>query len=117
MSYREHYAKKRASQMYFLGQSKEDVRDMLLTEGAGEQADALAAQYYDNYRVVRNHHQQQTRKSGSMYLIVGWVFIAGSLLYSLLTYLVYGNGNFIALTGLTVLGIAAVIKGMRDKQA
>ena len=115
MNYREQYAKREAIQMYARGQAKEAVVVMLKQEGAGDAADSLADSYKNDFAVIQQHQNRQTQKSAGMYRTVGIVFLAGALAYGLLTYWAYGNGSFVALSGLTIMGAAALIKGLSDK--
>lgn len=117
MNYREQYAKREAIQMYARGQEKDAVVAMLKQEGAGEAADTLADTYKDDLSIIQQHHSRQTQKSAGMYRTVGIVFLAGALGYGLLTYWAYGNGSFVALSGLAILGAAALIKGLADKNS
>jgi hypothetical protein len=117
MNYREHYAKREAMNMYARGQEKEAVVSMLKQEGAGDAADSLAESYRNDFAIIRQHQSRQNEKSAGMYRTVGAVFLAGALGYGLLTYWAYGNGSFVALSGLTFLGIAALVKGYTDKNS
>jgi hypothetical protein len=116
MNYREHYAKREAMNMYARGQEKDAIVAMLQQEGAGNTAEALADSYKEDFAIIQQHQSRQTQKSAGMYRTVGIVFLAGALGYGLLTYWAYGNGSFVALSGLTLLGIAALVKGLADKK-
>jgi hypothetical protein len=115
MNYREQYAKREAIQMYARDQDKAAVVAMLKQEGAGDAADTLADTYQNDFAIIQQHQSRQTQKSAAMYRTVGIVFLAGALAYGLLTYWAYGNGSFVALSGLTIIGAAALIKGLADK--
>jgi hypothetical protein len=115
MNYREQYAKRAAIQMYARGQAKEAVVVMLKQEGAGDAAETLADSYEEDFAIIKQHQSRQTQKSAGMYRTVGIVFLAGAVAYGLLTYWAYGNGSFVGLSGLAILGAAALIKGLADK--
>jgi hypothetical protein len=116
MNYREQYAKQTAIQMYAQGNQRDAVVVMLRKEGAGEKANELEEEYYQNYVFITNYHKNNSQKSASMYITIGWVLIAGSLVYSLLMYLLMNNGSTIVLTSLLIGGVISLAKGLLDKR-
>ncbi len=115
MNYRKHYAKREAIHMYARGHDREEVIAMLKQEGAGDAAAELADLYKDDFTTIQQHQSRQTQKSAAMYRTAGTVFLAVTLGYGLLTYWAYGSGSYVALSGLAILGVAALTKGFADK--
>ncbi|MDO7875972.1 hypothetical protein Q5H93_14605 [Hymenobacter sp. ASUV-10] len=115
MKYRESYAKKKAVQMYWLNQSREAVMAMLVEEGAGEQAPALADDYYRSYQFIKSEQAKQKRKAAGMYLTVGIVILVLGLGFMVITYIELNQTSFTAPIGILMVGIVAIIKGLRDR--
>jgi|GEM_PF-6099961 len=117
--YRERYAQKTAVAMYYAQRPYEEVLDMILAEGAPEaQAAALAKTYYQDYLSLCTANSKQKRKAAGMFLTVGIVFVAGSVLLSFLMYLLIDDGHsFIGFYGVMLLGLGAIVKGLLDQRA
>jgi hypothetical protein len=115
MKYRESYAKKKAIQMYWLNQDRETIMAMLVEEGAGEQAAALADNYYRSYQFVKAQHAQQKRKVAAMCLIIGGVFLVAGVGFMVITYLGLNRTSFTVPIGMLLVGTAAIIKGLVDR--
>ncbi|MDO7852325.1 hypothetical protein [Hymenobacter convexus] len=117
MNYREQYAKREAIYMYARGQHKEEVIAMLKREGAGESAAEFADAYLEDFTFIKQHQSKKTQKSASIYRTVGIVFLAGTLAYGLLTYWALGNGSYVVFTGLAIVGIFLLIKGLAGQRS
>jgi len=117
MKYRERYAKQAAINLYRLGKPKAVVVEMLVREGAGERANALADEYYANYEFVVNYHQKRKLTQANYFLLIGSVLVFSSLAYGVVTYLGLKSGYLVLLSGLLVSGIMFTVKGLADKSA
>ena len=116
MAYRESFAKQRAVQMYLLNHNQDLVEEMLRQEGAGEQASALALLYYRDYLFIKNKQSKAKIKNAKMELVIGITLITASLAYSVLTYFILENDNYLVFIGLLIIGAILTIRGLIDRQ-
>lgn len=116
MKYREQFAKTTAIKMFAQMSSREAVITMLQQEGAGEKADELGEEYYQDYLFIQSQYKRNSQKSGGMYITIGCVFIAASLAYSLLMYFALDDGSTVILSGLLISGIFSLVKGLLAKR-
>ncbi|RSK24167.1 hypothetical protein [Hymenobacter metallilatus] len=115
--YREKYAQKQAIHLYTIGQSCQQVQEMLLLEGAApEQAAPLALKYQKLQRLLATEDARKQLKTAGMLRTIGSVFAGGGIMLSLLS-LVYLTNHVVLYYGLIGLGVGLIIKSALDKKA
>jgi hypothetical protein len=114
--YREKYAQKRAIQLFTAGRGPE-VLPMLLEEGAApDQAEQLALQYQTMQRLLAAEDARKKRKAAQMLITIGAVFMVGSVVLSLLSWL-FLDGRYVVYIGILLFGAGLLVKGTLEKQA
>jgi UDP-N-acetylmuramyl pentapeptide phosphotransferase/UDP-N-acetylglucosamine-1-phosphate transferase len=117
--YREKYAKSTAINLFRQGKPLTEVVQMLVVEGASpEQATPLAHKYYQTYALLRVEDSKRKRKQAGMFKTIGLVFTLGSLVLSILSYLLIDDGgSFIGYYGVLGFGLLLWLKGVLDTRA
>ena len=116
--YREKYAQKRALQLFAAGRSRTEVLTMLTEEGASaEQCEPLADKYHKMHLLLRREDGRQRLKAAGMLVTIGAVLLAGGLLLTVGSWLVFDNGASIIFYGLLVSGGGLLAKGLVDRKA
>ncbi|MCA8830600.1 hypothetical protein [Hymenobacter pini] len=114
--YREKYAQKRAIQLYTAGRPQEVV-PMLLEEGAlPGQVEQLAQKYQKMQRRLVTEDARKKLKTAQMLVTIGAVFVAGSVVLTLLSWL-YLGGSYVVYVGIVLFGAGLLVKGTLAKQA
>ncbi|GAA4385619.1 hypothetical protein GCM10023186_29170 [Hymenobacter koreensis] len=104
--------------MYSANQSRQQVEQMLVSEGADcENAPQLALSYYKDYLYLALEEQKKRRKKADGQIVAGTIIMLCSVALTLIVYWGLNGNDLLVYYGATVCGIALLIKGITEKNA
>jgi hypothetical protein len=109
------YAHKKATEMYTLGKSQQEVATMLHEEGAtADEAPTLANDFFRSFMLYQMDIHKASLKQGGMLKTIGLVFIICGLLLGFIMYLALDT-VVVVFYGILLFGIGCFIAGFTMK--
>jgi hypothetical protein len=110
------FIQKKVFQLLHEGKGIDEIKSLIESEGGDEnQIHALAEKYVEDYNFLVKESSKKTKKDGSMYLVLGMVFLGGGILIALISYFSsYGTVTFF-LWGVIFLGLIFTTIGIINR--